>query len=80
MASILICEMAAYYYSNGMNLYDALMDLYNRHGYYLEDLKSITLEGKEGLERIGNIMEYFRSNILDPMAGKRVLCVENYKL
>lgn len=80
VASMLICEMVAYYYSKGMSLYSALIDLYNRHGFYLEDLKSITLKGKEGLERIERIMEYFRSNTLDTIAGKNVLCVEDYKL
>jgi len=43
---MLMCEMAAYYYSKGMNLCDTLIDLYNKHGYFLEDLRSITLEGK----------------------------------
>ncbi len=79
VASMLICEMAAYYYSKGMSLYDALMDIYNRFGYYIEDLKSITLEGKEGLMKINRIMEYFRENTFDTIADNRVLYIENYK-
>lgn len=79
VASMLICEMAAYYYSKGMSLYDALMDLYKKHGYFLEDLKSITLEGKDGLEKIQSIMEYFRNNILDPIDDKRLLYAEDYE-
>lgn len=79
VASMLICEMAAYYYSMGMNLYDALIELYNKYGYFLEDLKSITLEGKDGLEKIGTIMEYFRNNTLDAIGDKKVLAVEDYE-
>ncbi len=78
VASMLICEMAAYYYSKGLSLYDALMELYKTHGYFLEGLSSITLAGKEGIEKIQSIMTYFRNNILDPMANKRVLYVEDY--
>lgn len=79
VTSMLICEMAAYYYSKGMNLYDALMGLYNRYGYFLEDLKSITLEGKDGLEKIATIMEYFRTNTLDKIGDKNVLYIEDYE-
>lgn len=79
VASMLICEMAAYYYSKGMGLYDALVELYHKHGYFLEDLRSITLAGKEGLEKIQYIMEYFRNNTLDSIANKRVLYVEDYQ-
>jgi len=62
IASLLIAEMAAYYKSKGMNLLERLEDLYARFGYYKEDLISITLKGKEGLERIGQIMDDFRNN------------------
>ncbi|MFA5524141.1 MAG: phospho-sugar mutase [Tissierellales bacterium] len=78
-ASMLICEMAGDYYSKGMSLYDALLELYKKHGYYLEDLRSITLEGKDGLEKIKSNMEYFRENILDPVCGKRLLYAEDYE-
>lgn len=80
VASMLICEMAAYYYSKGMSLYDALIELYERHGYFLEDLRSITVTGKEGLEKIQYIMDYFRSNRLDSIANKKVLCLEDYHI
>lgn len=79
VASMLICEMAAYYHSMGMNLYDALVDLYNKYGYFLEDVKSITLEGKEGLEKIGAIMEHFRTSVIDTIGDKKVLYVEDYE-
>jgi len=79
VASMLICEMAAYYYSKGMSLYNVLLQLYKEYGYYLEDTRSITLEGKDGLEKINSIMEYFRSNTFEAIAQKSILYVEDYK-
>lgn len=80
VASMLICEMAAHYNYKGKNLYEVLMELYQKYGYYLEDLRSITLEGKKGLESIQKVMEYFRNNIFDPIGCKRSLYVEDYKI
>lgn len=60
VSSLLIAEMAAYYKSKDMTLLDALEDLFKKHGYYREDLKSIVLKGKEGLEKIGRIMDTLR--------------------
>lgn len=80
VGSMLICEMAAYYHSMGMSLYDALMGLYDKYGYFLEDLKSITLEGKDGLQKMQNIMEYFRTNALKTIGDKKVLYIEDYEL
>lgn len=62
ISAMLIAEMAAYYSSRGMNLLDALNELYERFGYYKEDLESIVLKGKEGIEKIGRIMDSFRNN------------------
>lgn len=72
VASMLIAEMAAYYHSKGKTLYDVLMDLYNRVGYFKEDLKSITLKGKEGSEKIQELMEYFRYNKIDEVSNIKV--------
>ena len=79
VASMLICEMAAYYYSKGMNLYDALIALYDRYGYFIEDVRSISLEGRDGLEGTAGIMDYFRTNILDTIGDRKVLFIEDYK-
>ena len=79
VASMLICEMAAYYYSKGMTLYEALMELYHKYGYFIEGVRSITLKGKEGLEKIGNIMEYFRKNPPESIADSKILCLEDYE-
>src|SRR5699024_3694427 len=61
-ASMLVCEMGAYYKSKGMSLYEALIALWEKHGYFCEDLKSIEIEGKEGMERISDIMGSLRTN------------------
>lgn len=80
VASLLICEMAAYYFAQGKNLYEALLDLYAEYGYFLEGLKSLTLTGKEGLEKIGTIMEHFRANPPEAIGELKVTTVEDYKL
>lgn len=62
IASMLICEMAAYYKKNKMTLVDALNVLYSKYGFYLDALDSFVLKGKDGASRIKNIMSYFRAN------------------
>ena len=62
IASMLICEMAAYYKKNKMTLVDALNVLYSEYGFYLDELDSFVLKGKDGASRIKNIMSYFRAN------------------
>lgn len=62
IASMLICEMAAYYKKNKMSLVDALNVLYSEYGFYLDALDSFVLKGKDGASRIKNIMSYFRAN------------------
>ena len=62
VASMLICEMAAYYKKHKMTLVDALNVLYSEYGFYLDALDSFVLKGKDGASRIKNIMSYFRAN------------------
>ena len=62
VASMLICEMAAYYKKNKMTLVDALNGLYSEYGFYHDALDSFVLKGKDGASRIKNIMSYFRAN------------------
>ena len=62
VASMLICEMAAYYKKNKMTLVDSLNVLYSEYGFYLDALDSFVLKGKDGASRIKNIMSYFRAN------------------
>ncbi|MCC0706175.1 phospho-sugar mutase [Clostridioides sp. ES-S-0190-01] len=79
VSSLMICEMAAYYFSKGMNLYEALMDTYNKFGYYKEELKSVTLKGIEGIKKIKEMMLYFRSVKIDNVADVKVDKILDYK-
>jgi phosphoglucomutase len=78
IASMLICEAAAYYKSQGKTLYDVLQELYESHGYFMEKLESKTLKGKDGVEQIQRMMETWRSNAPAEIAGVRVAEVEDY--
>ena len=60
VATMALCEAAAYYKSKGMNLWDAMVDMYERYGYYKDDIKSISLSGIEGLAKIQSILETLR--------------------
>ncbi|MCP3031471.1 phospho-sugar mutase [Halobacillus sp. A1] len=77
-AAVLSAEVAAYWKSKGMTLLEALDELYQQHGYFLEDLQSLTMEGKSGSEQIEEIMNDFRSNPPKNAGGLKVLAVEDY--
>lgn len=62
IAALLVCEAALYHKLKGVTLSEVLEDLYRRHGYFLEDVVSIKLEGCEGLEKKRRIMQHFREN------------------
>jgi len=78
VASLLLTEMAAYYKTQGKNLIDVLEALYEEYGYYQEDLQSIKLAGKEGLEKIQMVMGYFREETMERMGSKEVLRKVDY--
>lgn len=78
-ATAALCEAAAYYKEKGMTLWDAMIAMYERLGYYRDDVKSISLKGIEGLQKIQDIMEYFRTHTPKEMGGHRVLVVRDYK-
>ncbi|MGV8145794.1 MAG: phospho-sugar mutase [Alkaliphilus sp.] len=80
VSATLICEMAAYYKLQGITLRGALNNLYKKHGHYLEGLKAITLEGKEGIEKIKNTLEEFRVNPPKELGGRKILAIEDYLL
>jgi len=61
VAAMLVAEMAAWHKAQGKTLMDALNDLYNEHGYYLDTVKAFSLQGKEGIERIAEIMAELRA-------------------
>lgn len=75
--SLLIAEMAAYYETKGMSLYEVLQDTYKKYGYYFEENVSVTLKGKEGVEKIQRIMSRFRKgNLSEKISIKEVLDFE----
>lgn len=69
VSSMLICQMAAYYHNQGKTLVDALEDIYAEYGYYLDHLDSYVLKGKDGAEKISDLMVYFRDKGLDLFEG-----------
>ena len=79
VSSLLICEMAAYYYDKGMTLYEGLQEVYKKYGYYKEELKSITLKGIDGMKQIQNIMNSFRTSDIASIADIKVSEVRDYK-
>ncbi|TNJ64736.1 phospho-sugar mutase [Paenibacillus hemerocallicola] len=78
LASMLICEAAAYYKSQDKTLYDVLQELYGKYGYFREQLESRTMKGKDGLEQIKGIMEDWRNNAPASVAGIQVVGVQDY--
>lgn len=73
VATLLISEMALYYRSKGQTLYEALLYLYEKYGYYREKTISIMLEGKEGGEKIARIMTHLRNSNLKEISNKKVV-------
>lgn len=78
VSAALICEMAAYYKSREMSLYDGILEIYEKYGYYLEDLKSLTLKGIEGSQRISLIMDELRNNTPESIADRKVVRIKDY--
>lgn len=79
VATMALCEAAAYYKTLGMNLWDAMIALYDRYGYYKDDIQAITLKGIEGLAKIQEILETLRKNPPMEIAGYKVLKARDYK-
>ena len=74
-----LCEAAAYYKTKGKTLWDAMIDMYEKYGYYKDDIKSITLKGMEGLAKIQEILEILRKEPPLEIAGYKVLKARDYK-
>ena len=72
VTSMVIAEMAAYYNSVGSSIYKELQKLYKEYGYYLEGIKSVTLKGKDGIEKMTALMSDLRKNIKDTLIGKKI--------
>lgn len=73
-------EMAGYYKSKGKTLYEGLLDVFTKYGYYQEALESLTLKGKSGAEQITTIMDEFRQNPPELIADQKVIRIEDYQL
>lgn len=80
IAAMLISEMTLYYKEQGKSLYDALIDLYEKYGYFKETLVSIELKGKEGQEKIASCIEDLRNSILTEVDGALIETKLDYKL
>ena len=73
-----VAEAAAYYKSQGITLYEALLNLFEQYGYYKETLQSITLKGIDGANQIAHILDVLRNNPPTELAGKKVLSIRDY--
>ncbi len=78
VATMALCEAAAYYKSKDMTLWDAMIDMYEKYGYHLDAIETITLKGIEGLEKIQSIMTQLKENTPKSIAGLKVLWARNY--
>nr|WP_076369918.1 phospho-sugar mutase [Peribacillus simplex] len=77
-ATILAVEVCAYYKKQGKTMYEGLMKVFEKYGYYLEDLQSLTLKGIEGARQIDAILNEFRENPPDQISGHQVVVQEDY--
>ncbi len=80
VATMALCEAAAYYRGQGKTLWDAMMDMYEKYGYYVDDIKTVTLKGVEGSKKIGHIMNILRANVPEEVAGYKTRVVRDYRL
>ncbi len=80
VATMALCEAAAYYKTKGKTLWDAMIDMYERYGYYKDDVKSITLKGIEGLAKIQEILEGLRNETPSQIGKYKVVSARDYKL
>ncbi|WP_010283613.1 phospho-sugar mutase [Bacillus timonensis] len=78
-AALLAVEVCAYYKNKGMTMYEGLMEIFEKYGYYREGLESLTLKGKEGAEQINNLLANFRNEPPTVIAGRNVTRIEDYK-
>ena len=80
IACAFIAEMTAYYKDKGSSLYEAMLDMYQKYGFYKEKLVSLTMKGKSGAEEIKAMMERFRTNTPASLGGSKVVTLKDYEL
>jgi len=79
VAAMMICEMALYHKSRGKSLFEALLDLYEKHGYFKEKLISIELHGKDGQEKIKKSLHYLRHSMSRKVGDVNIVRKLDYK-
>ena len=79
VATMALCEAAAYYKTLGKTLWDAMIDMFDKYGYYKDDIKAITLKGIEGLAKIQEILETLRKEPPTAFGEFKVLKARDYK-
>lgn len=79
VAVMALCEAAAYYKSKGLTLWDQMLNIYDKYGYYKEGLKSITLKGVEGVAKIQEMLNNLRANPPKEFGSYKVLAARDYK-
>lgn len=80
VATMALCEAAAYYKSQNKTLWDAMVDLYDKYGYCMDAIQSVSLKGIEGLAKIQEIMETLRKNTPAKIGKYEVLSARDYKM
>lgn len=78
VATMLICEMTAFYHAKGMTLFDALNSLYEKYGYYLEANQELYMQGIDGKEKMAALMDTLRNNAPSSIAGNKVVEIGDY--
>lgn len=78
-AAVLAVEVCAYYKKQGMTLYEGLLQVFKKYGFFLEGLRSLTLKGIEGGRQIQEILQHFRTNPPTEIAGQQVVVQEDYQ-
>lgn len=79
VATMALCEAAAYYKSQGKTLWDAMLDMYEKYGYCIDAIQSVSLKGIEGLAKIQEIMNTLRENTPSKIGKYDVLSARDYK-
>ena len=78
VATMLICEMTAFYHAKGMTLFDALNSLYEKYGYYLEANQELYMHGIDGKEKMAKLMDTLRNNAPESIANNKIIEIGDY--
>ena len=80
VAVMMLCEVASWYKKQGKTLWDAMLDMYEKYGYYMEGQEPIELKGKDGAAKIQEMMSGARENLPEKIGEYKVLAVRDYKM